>query len=38
MLDYFIVNDKLRDNIVNASILNGIYGLDHTLILLELEF
>lgn len=37
-LDYFIVNEKLKDNIINASILHDIYDNDHVPISLELEF
>lgn len=37
-LDYFLVNETLKDNIVNASILSKIYDGDHVPITLELEF
>lgn len=37
-LDYFLVNEKLKNNITNADILSNIMGSDHAPILLELEF
>ncbi len=36
--DYFLVNEKLRNNIKNAQILSDIYDGDHVPILLELDF
>lgn len=36
--DYFLVNEKLKDYISNASILSNINNQDHAPILLELEF
>ena len=37
-LDYFLVSEELKDNIVNASILHDIYDGDHVPITLELKF
>ncbi len=36
--DYFLVNEELKDNVVNASILNHFVTYDHAPITLELEF
>ena len=36
--DYFLVNEKLKDNIVDANILSNIGTDDHAPITLELEF
>lgn len=36
--DYFLVNEKLKDNISNASILSEINNKDHAPIMLELDF
>ncbi len=36
--DYFLVNEQLKDNVVNASILHQIPTKDHAPISLELEF
>lgn len=37
-LDYFLVNEELKDNISNASILSEIYYEDHVPIELEMKF
>lgn len=37
-LDYFYVNEEIKDNVVSASILNDIYGSDHCPVTLEIEF
>lgn len=36
-IDYFLVSEALRDNIVSASILNEVYGSDHCPVMLKLE-
>lgn len=36
-LDYFFVNDAIKENIVEADILNDIYGSDHCPVMLELQ-
>ena len=36
--DYFLVNEELKDNVVNASIIHEIETKDHAPISLELEF
>lgn len=37
-LDYFYVNEEIKDNIKSAEILNDVYGSDHCPVTLELEF
>lgn len=37
-LDYFYVNEEIKDNVKKAEILNNIYGSDHCPVTLELEF
>ncbi|MDO5810307.1 MAG: exodeoxyribonuclease III [Methanobrevibacter sp.] len=37
-LDYFYVNEEIRDNVKSAEILSDIYGSDHCPVTLELEF
>ena len=37
-LDYFYVNEEIRDNVKSAEILSDIYGSDHCPVSLELEF
>lgn len=37
-LDYFYVNEEIKDNVKSARILNDIYGSDHCPVTLELEF
>jgi exodeoxyribonuclease III len=37
-LDYFYVNEEIRDNVKSAEILSEIYGSDHCPVTLELEF
>ncbi len=37
-IDYFLVSDRLRDNIKRAEILSSVEGSDHCPVLLELEF
>lgn len=37
-IDYFFVSDDLKENIVNATILNEVLGSDHCPISLELKF
>ena len=37
-LDYFYVNEEIRDNVKSAEILNDIFGSDHCPVTLELEF
>ena len=37
-LDYFYVNEEIRDNVKSAEILDEIYGSDHCPVTLELDF
>ena len=37
-LDYFFVNEEIRDNVKSAKILSDIYGSDHCPVTLELDF
>ena len=37
-LDYFYVNEEIKDKVKSAKILNDIYGSDHCPVTLELEF
>ena len=37
-LDYFYVNEEIKDNVKSASILSDIYGSDHCPVTLELDF
>ena len=37
-LDYFYVNEEIKDNVKSAEILSDIYGSDHCPVTLELEF
>ena len=37
-LDYFYVNEEIKDNVVSAEILSDIYGSDHCPVTLELKF
>ena len=37
-LDYFYVNEEIKDNVVSATILNEIYGSDHCPVTLEIDF
>ncbi len=37
-LDYFYVNEEIKDNVKSAKILNEIYGSDHCPVTLELKF
>lgn len=37
-IDYFIISDRLRDNVKEAAILNDIYGSDHCPVELDIEF
>ncbi len=37
-IDYFLVSDRLRENIKSASILSDIYGSDHCPVQIELSF
>lgn len=37
-LDYFYVNEEIKDNVKSATILNEIYGSDHCPVTLELDF
>ena len=37
-LDYFYVNEEMKNNVKSASILADIYGSDHCPVTLELEF
>ena len=37
-LDYFYVNEEMRDNVKSAEILADVYGSDHCPVTLELEF
>ena len=37
-LDYFYVNEEIKDNVKSAAILSDIYGSDHCPVTLELEF
>lgn len=36
-IDYFVVSKDFKDNIINADILNNIYGSDHCPVLLEIK-
>lgn len=36
-IDYFVVSKDFKDNIINADILNEIYGSDHCPVLLEIK-
>ena len=36
-LDYFFVSDNLKDNIIDADILEHIYGSDHAPVILQIE-
>lgn len=37
-IDYFYVNNEIKDNVKNATIDNNVYGSDHCPVTLELEF
>ncbi|RAP50185.1 MAG: exodeoxyribonuclease III [Methanosphaera sp. SHI613] len=37
-LDYFYVNEEMKDNVKSAGILSDVYGSDHCPVTLELEF
>ena len=37
-LDYFFVNEEIKDNVISAKILADIYGSDHCPVTLELDF
>lgn len=37
-LDYFYVNEEIKDNVKSAAILSDIYGSDHCPVTLELDF
>ena len=37
-LDYFFVNEEIKDNVKSAEILANVYGSDHCPVTLELEF
>lgn len=37
-LDYFYVNEEIKDKVMSATILNEIYGSDHCPVTLELDF
>ena len=37
-LDYFYVNEEIKDNVKSATILSDIYGSDHCPVTLELDF
>ena len=37
-LDYFYINEEIRDNVKSAEILDEIYGSDHCPVTLELDF
>lgn len=37
-LDYFYVNEEIKDKVVAAEILDDIYGSDHCPVTLELDF
>lgn len=36
-IDYFVVSGKLENRLVDAQILNEIYGSDHCPVLLEID-
>ena len=36
-IDYFVVSDRIKDNIKDATILTEIMGSDHCPVLLEIE-
>jgi exodeoxyribonuclease-3 len=36
-IDYFVVSERLAKNLMNADILNDVFGSDHCPVLLELE-
>lgn len=37
-LDYFYVNEEIKDKVINAEILSDVYGSDHCPVTLELNF
>ena len=37
-LDYFYVNEEIKDNVKSAEILNDVFGSDHCPVTLELDF
>ena len=37
-IDYFVVSDKLKNNIIDAKIHQDIFGSDHCPVSLEIEF
>ena len=37
-LDYFYVNEEIKDNVISAEILDDVYGSDHCPVTLEIDF
>jgi exodeoxyribonuclease-3 len=36
-IDYFVISDRIKDKIIDAEILNDVFGSDHCPVLLEIE-